>query len=300
MEIKLFKKKIDPERDEFFYRTTKIKKRIKRKSLLANTLCVLVIIMSSAGFISSFKKNELNESSLSKQFVEEFIKSYYSYPKTEEDKDMIKKYSVVGTNNYTKNIVAVKVDKIAFNEIESKPITGKEVASEYNMIIYLNIDKDIDGAVVTESQQIYRTLSVIENKKDRLFGVTNISPYATYRSSTANLSDNAYIATETQYNLSDSERKSAETKVLLFLNQYNDSHEKAVELVSGAEVLKNKAEDVNIEFVSLYKATKNKDEDMWYILSNITLVNKDFTESKKLELHLNVSSGRIEKVEVFN
>lgn len=295
-----FKKKKDPDYDYEFYRAQKIKKRIRLKSRISDALFFFAVFASLVSLINAFKAIEIQENSASKQFVDEFAMSYYAYPQNDATKQNLARFTLVPTVKYADEVTSVKVIEVVFNDITSQKIKD-DIFSDYNVIVNLEIEKGVneEGLPIIENQTIYRTFSIVENRITKTYGVIEISPTLEVIFGNTGLSNYEYKPKVTNNYLSEEEKKSAETRTQLFLNQYNESWEKGADLMSDTSSLPRKSADITYQYDGLLSATKSQDGKTWYIQSKIIVANTDFTEAKKLELHLNTESGRVEKMEVY-
>lgn len=296
----LSRKKQNPEIDVSFYRAQKLKKRIKWKSRLSDALMIFVVLASILGLSQSFKKQDIQENEMTKQFVREFIVDYYAYPQTDITRETISRFTIVQPPAYQKGVKQVQVSNVFFNDIQSEE-KDDLLWRDVNAIITLTITKEGETKEeeIVEVQTMTRTFTVLEDNLTRTVGVLEITPVKEVVFGNTGLSNYAMQPKVTTTYLTEDEKKTADNRVQLFLNLYNESWEKAADLMSDSSLLKRKADDVTIQYDGLLTTTKSKDGKIWYIQAKIVVNNPNFSESKKLELHLNMETGRVEKMEVY-
>ncbi len=287
--------------DPSFFRAQKLKKRIKRKGMLVNVLFVFVVFVSIISLGKMNEEKEIQGNEQTKLFLEEYIENYYTFPTTDESKNYVSLFSTIPMMNYSENLIAVQVEKIEFNDVQSEYLKRGIIKSSYNMIITLSMDYGVDQEENhrIEKKEIVRTFDVIEGRNEKRYAVVRLQPTTIAISAISDKTTYTYLPKVAMTTLADGERASAETKVNLFLNQYNDSWDKAVDLVSDPTVLAYKSPDITYTFESIVSSTKEKDNSVWYIQSKIRVGNEDYREFKTLELHINQKNGKIEKVEVY-
>lgn len=296
----LFKRKENPDIDQSFYRKEKLKKRIKFKSRLSDAILVFLVVSSVIALTQSFKKQDIQENEMLKQFTREFILDYYAYPQTDETKQSVSRFTIVQVPIYQENVKKVEVSEMLINDIKSEKkddILWRDV----NAIIKLTITKEGETKEeeFVEEQTITRTFTILDEPSTRTLGVLEITPIKEVVFGNTALSNYVLQPKITTEYLTEDEKKTADNRVQMFLNLYNESWDKAADLMLDSSTLKRKSDDVTIQYDGLLTTTKSKDNKIWYIQAKVLIINPSFTESKKIEFHLNIDTGRVEKMEVY-
>ena len=299
--INFRKKKKENEMDgnEHFYRAEKVKKRMKRKSYIKRFVSFFLIAVAIISILNLSKQTEVAENSSGKQFVITFIEKFYSYPTTEADRTLLSELTTIAPPTFI-GVEYVSVKRVDIKAIDSE-ISNNTITTSFSLLIYLEIGYGVneDGAYISESSTIERNVTIIELENRTQFGIISVTSIKNTDQVIRDTTKYSHEPTVTTYILDTDQRQSAESRVVMFLNQYNDSYVKALDLVENSSVIDEKADDVIYEFESLINATSNKEGSVWYIQANIRIVNGDFIEYRRLEIHFNTNTGRIEKMEVY-
>ncbi|MFV0480129.1 MAG: hypothetical protein ACK5LZ_06130 [Anaerorhabdus sp.] len=291
-------KKVNEEVDVEFYHSLKTKKKIKRKVIIVNAVFCVAILLSVLAFINASKEEVIPENSATVQFMERFIDNYYNYPQSDISREFVTNYSVLNSLLYSDGQI-VNVENVEILNTKTLRNSQGLIETEYNLLITLMVTtKEVvseeETKEVKEERMLYRKITISEDRVNHQYYVKRlVSELYDF----ASLPVQVIVVENGSEVLSATEKNSAEIKVNLFINQYNDSYEKALDLMSEGSTLERKQEEDVYSFVQIVSATK--DSSYWYVDVDISVDNGVFVEIKKMEIHFNDKNGKIEKVRVY-
>ena len=283
-------------------RKLQLLKKIERKRKIKNAVVYLIIGFGLFGgyrFLFSTDEIQVVDQISDSNFVENYVSAYFSYPRTEQQDELVKTFTMHSNSKvtYAQDLENASILDISIYEVETlSTSTGDEFYRYYGHAKMKSKNEDSDEQVTDISFSVdmakrnnsYLVIRPVEMQYKLIAAIEDDSLIEKYKLEQKSTSDS----------VKDEEYQEVEQAVVLFLKTYNSDYNQAKLLIEDSQVLDEL--DMN-SLLSLESITSmTKDDDNYCINAKIKNEYSGFGSlESEYYLVLSTHNYKVKKMEVY-
>lgn len=273
-------------------------KKINTKARLKNGMIYFIVFLTVLGSFKSLfsvRQTTVAEETENSSFVTTYLTNYYAYPKNEEEKEYLSKFSLnAPIQDFIQELESAEMSSCDIYKVE-QDTQNVNVLHYYVQTNYRTKMKEQEASIT----QLYCKIDVAK-ENDSYIVIRPITQVSYYVESIDEEETKKYeYEVETTSRNSDDETKAeVENTITLFLKTYNEDIVQAKLLVNDPEIIRALDSNTQLELERLETVTE--DDSYYFITAVIKTSYKDvLNTSNKYEFKIDKEKNKISKMEVY-
>lgn len=285
--------------EELILKKEKALKSINRKQKIKRTFLVIVLVLGLLGGYKSLFSTPENadiEQTEEVAFAKDYLKQYYTFPLSDENKEFLDLYTLDQSSlNHANAIESTRITDIEVYKIEELD-SIKGICQYYLKSNYMIKEKDKEPVY----QLLYSRVTIA--KKDRSYivikPITNVLANVPTIEDADVLSSFKYEPKKGNTQVSEEVKEDVSNTISLFLKTYNTDIVQARLLVTEAYNLEELDQGVQLELENVNGVTS--DDKTYYVECAIKYsYGEHITTSKKYHIELDIEKNKIQEMEEY-
>ncbi|MEG0314459.1 MAG: conjugal transfer protein [Erysipelotrichaceae bacterium] len=270
-------------------------KKILRNRRIKKALCTgLIVVGLIGGYVGLFKNPNVKSDDIleNKSFVENYTKTYFSFPKTKESTEYLKMFSLSYTDLEFKEVESSIIsDAVIYNVEDIQPnVKAYYLKIKQSIIKQDKTKKNIDLNIRLDVASLNGMYSVVRPVK--MTGKENKAIIEEEKK------DFEFETKEATSKCSEQERSQVEDTIKLFYETYVINYDQANLLMEDKTVLEQV--DKNTKFTLLGIESISKNDNEFYVVAKVKQTTSDlFSKDIKVFFEIDIIKNKIKTMEVY-